>query len=132
MSVYDNMIKVRDTARIAKDKPVLEAMQLIIGEVDRKIDKAARGDDTGIFQLLKSHLKNWQAEYEIHPTEKLKVEIDVIKLFIPLDASKEELIALYDEIKPVNIGMFMKAAKEKYGSAFDGKTAKEIFEGKQQ
>ena len=60
-------------------------------------------------------------------------EINLLEFFIESfcpSVNKAEVERLFKDGNYANIGMWMKSAKEKFGSAFDAKVAKEVFEGK--
>lgn len=62
-----------------------------------------------------------------------KGEISLLEFFIEgfcPSVDKSEVERFFKEGNYANMGLWMKSAKEKFGSAFDAKVAKEVFEGK--
>ena len=62
-----------------------------------------------------------------------KGEISLLEFFIEgfcPSVDKSEVERFFKEGNYTNMGLWMKSAKEKFGTAFDAKVAKEVFEGK--
>ena len=100
------------------DKTITEAVEV---NILRKM-VAERKDDLGMFL----------AAGRTELVEKAKLEIEIISEFLPEDVSEEKLIEAFNDvlatgIEPIrkNMGMFIKAIKEKYPIA-DGKTISTI------
>ena len=101
------------TSATKGDKTITEAVEV---SILRKI-LSEKNDDLGMFLTA--------GRNEL--AEKAKVEIAMIKEFLPAEISEEAIVEAFDEVlktgvEPVrkNMGMFIKTIKEKYPTA-DGK-----------
>lgn len=127
MSIYDALVKARNTARVAKKDKDLSVLSVIIGEIQRaNIAVAVEGtkeypDEAVITKVLKPLYKNW-SESGSEPRG-----VEILKVYIPSQLTEDQLKAILKSYRFGGIGDFMKHLKANYPGLYDGKQATEIF-----
>lgn len=125
-------MKAKDKIRLDTIRGVISAIQY--EEIQTKTEPLA---PDGCLAVLQREVKKRKEEVEFAEKaarsdllEKLRVEISVLESFLPaqLDSSRLEkiIIDLKSENPSLNVGLAMKALKEKYAGQYDAKVASDI------
>ena len=136
----DMKISMRDKNVVRKN--VIQMVRAAILQVEK--DKQIELTDDQIIEVIAKESKKRKdslADYEKSGREELisqiNEEIEILAEYLPKPLSKEELEKIIDEvIKEVGattikeMGMVMKAVKEKVGASADGRTINEIVKQK--
>ena len=132
MSIYQTLLKQRNTARLEKNSQALATIQILIGEIERitikgKLVADIREDDNLALTTFKSLHSNWTENYNRKPTPELKAEIDIINGFLPQALTESELRSIAKLLSDKSMGEYMKHLKEQFPNRYDGKIASAIF-----
>ena len=129
-----NSMKEKNTLR----KNVIQMVRAAILQVEK--DKQIELDDNQILEIIAKESKKRKdslADYEKSGREDLinqvKEEISIIAEYLPKELTKEEIEVIVKEVIQAtgaesmkDMGIVMKAAKEKIGPAADGRTINEV------
>ncbi len=123
----------------AKDQIKLDAVRSVLSAF--QYEEIAKGvedlPDEGKVAVLRLEIKKRReaiefAEKANRPEQKeaLEKEISVLEAFLPAQLSEADLEKIISELKAgtpgLNVGMAMKALKEKHSGQYDGKLASDI------
>lgn len=136
----DMKISMRDKNIVRKN--VIQMVRAAILQVEK--DKQVELKDEQIIEVIAKESKKRKdslADYEKSGREELinqiNEEIEILAEYLPKPLSKEELEKIIDEVIQSigattikEMGLVMKAVKEKVGPAGDGKTINEIVKQK--
>ena len=125
-------MKAKDKIRLETIRGVLSAIQY--EEMEKKVEPLP---NDGVLAVLQRELKRRKEELEFAEKgqrsdliEKFKTEIQVIEHFLPRQLSQGDLEKIVADLKSstpgLNMGLAMKALKEKYSGQFDSKMASDI------
>jgi len=127
MSIYSNLQGELTYARRSKNKPLLELLQYIIGEVGR--EAKINTSDTNLVLVVNRVAKKLNEAHTLAPTEKSEYEVAevarLIKDYLPHVMSEQELMVAIDkaiETGASNIGSVMGLLR-KTGYGFDAQLA---------
>lgn len=127
MSIYSNLQGELTYARRSKNKPLLELLQYIIGEVGR--EAKINTSDTNLVLVVNRVAKKLNEAHTLAPTEKSEYEVAevarLIKDYLPHVMSTEELMVAIDKVIETgasNIGSVMGLLR-KTGYGFDAQLA---------
>ena len=127
MSIYSNLQGELTYARRSKNKPLLELLQYIIGEVGR--EATINTSDSNLVLVVNRVAKKLNEAHTLAPTEKSEYEVAevarLIKDYLPHVMSTQELMVAIDkaiETGASNIGSVMGLLR-KTGYGFDAQLA---------
>jgi len=127
MSIYSNLQGELTYARRSKNKPLLELLQYIIGEVGR--EATINTSDSNLVLVVNRVAKKLNEAHTLAPTEKSEYEVAevarLIKDYLPHVMSTQELMVAIDkaiETGATNIGSVMGLLR-KTGYGFDAQLA---------
>ena len=125
MSILEQIKKDQVTSRLKKDSLKSSLLTTLIGEIER-VDKSKQSDSHTL-SVIKKMIKDIDTSIQYKPTEYLTFEKNILLEYLPKQATEEEIKAIVDECTG-NLGELMKSLKSIFGSNFDGKIAKKIFD----
>lgn len=123
-------------------KNVVQMVRAAILQVEK--DKQIQLDDNQILEIIakeskkrKDSLADFEKGGREDLVEQIKEEIEILAEYLPKPLEKEEIEKIVEEVinevgatTIKDMGMVMKATKEKVGTAADGKTINEIVKNK--
>jgi uncharacterized protein YqeY len=120
-------------ARKSGDKARLSILSTLVGELlsNAKLENGAKTvADDAVLSLIKKYVKNLEELLRSAPSnEKAKLELDLLKVYLPQMLSEDELRAIIQERVDAgdgNIGKIMVYLRAEFNGKYDGKMASMI------
>jgi hypothetical protein len=115
MNVYEKLKEEKLAARKSKDKPTIEALTYIQGEIEREYNNP---DDSKVIPLLRAKEKKLSENESMH-IETLGVLRDFLRRNTPKVMSKSELAHVLALNDISNMGQAQKFLKDNYLHQYD-------------
>lgn len=130
--IIDQLKKELKKSILNKEETKKNLIRVIIGEAELEAKKPGKdvNDDNMITSILKSMMDNAEQMGD-------QEEIDIIKMFMPIMLTEEQISSEIDKLIEENnfssmrdLGNIMSSLKSQFGSTYDGKIASSIAKEK--
>lgn len=132
-ALFQTLKKDRMAAMKAKDKEKVSTLSSLIGDIENdaltKQGAKAKTDDK-VVAKIKALVGSYNEMIRDNGERAdWRAEIDKLSVYLPQEASEEELRAVIEPLKAegAQIGQVMGAVKKQFGASADMQKAKEIF-----
>lgn len=123
MNIIETIRNDRNRTRKAQNSELTMILSTFIGEIERSPTKDF--SDQAVISLIKKTLSNY--DQMVHKTVGQLYEIEVLERYLPRQLSYDELIGIFETVKPADVKTWMSYLKEYYPGLYDGRIASEIF-----
>lgn len=125
MQLFEKIKDLQLLARKGGLKLQSNLFTTLIGEVQRKNPKSP--SDEEVLVVIKKMLKDINDNLSYNPDNEVAlIEKSLLTSLLPKQASREEILEVISECER-NLGAIMKQLKLVFGSNFDAKLAKDLF-----
>lgn len=125
MSILEQIKKDQVASRLNKDSLKSSLLTTVIGEIERT-DKSKQSDEHTL-SVIKKMIKDIDTTVQYKPADYLTFEKNILLEYLPKQATEEEILVIIKSCNS-NLGELMKSLKNVFGSNFDGKVAKKLFD----
>lgn len=125
MSILEQIKKDQIASRLNKDSLKSSLLTTVIGEIERT-DKSKQSDEHTL-SVIKKMIKDIDTTVQYKPADYLTFEKNILLEYLPKQATEEEILVIIKSCNS-NLGELMKSLKNVFGSNFDGKVAKKLFD----
>lgn len=143
--LYEKIRVHMQAAMKSGEKRKLETLRMILAEIKKEeIDTQKTATDENVLGIIKKGIKTRQesvSQFEkggrMDLSEKEKIEIEVLKAYLPSQLTGEALKKIVDEViatlkatSKKEMGLVMKTVMGQYGSQVDGKEVQSLVSEK--
>lgn len=125
MSILEQIKKDQIASRLNKDSLKSSLLTTVIGEIERT-DKSKQSDEHTL-SVIKKMIKDIDTTVQYKPADYLTFEKNTLLEYLPKQATEEEILGIIKSCNS-NLSELMKSLKNVFGSNFDGKVAKKLFD----
>lgn len=141
MGLEEKLMEEMKEAMKSNDKPRLSTIRMLRSAIKNKeIEQRGKLDDEGIYKVIQAMVRKAEESIEqfkaggrMDLVEKEKKEIEILSSFLPQPLSKEEVLAIIDEViaetqatSIKDMGKVMKSVMPKLGGKADGKVVNQL------
>ncbi len=141
MGLEERLMEEMKEAMKANDKSRLSTIRMLRSAIQNKeIEQRGKLDDEGIYKVIQAMVRKGEESIEQFKAggrpdlvEKERREIEILNSFLPQPLSKEEILAIIDEVVAEtqatslkDMGKVMKSIMPKLGGRADGKVVNQL------
>lgn len=127
--LYDLIAKDRLIARKHKNADKASLLTVLVGDIDKKAkdDGDRKPTDEDCLASIKKLLKAVEENLKYKPGEsEFLIEKNILEYYLPSQLNEVQLLELFEEAKPLNIGSAMSYLKMNFPGQYDSKLASKV------